>query len=253
MKTVWKSEAVSSDFDAYNDMLENILGFSKIIEVIQITGGIKTILDFGCGPGKVSKRIAELDDSFTVHAVDQSENMIKIASTNRFHQNIRYSLIKDDDLSFLEPQSIDCAVICFVFINNSSKARVSHILTEIHRVLKSNGLLMILDSNPNATGIEFSTFTNGSAGKSYSVGDSKDQLLKIPNSPDLILHDWYWDKETYQYWLSNAGFRINRVREPTISELSDDLRRKYESDYGFSNWKNEWDNPPFIIYEASKN
>lgn len=253
MKTVWKSEALSSDFDAYNDMLENILGFSKIIEVIKTSDKIRNVLDFGCGPGKVSKQMAELYDEITVHAVDQSESMIKIASANRSHKNVRYMLIHNDDLGFLEPQSVDCAVVCFVFINNSSRERVSHILTEIYRVLKDDGLLMILDSNPNATGIEFSTFTNGTADKNYCVGESKQQYLRIPACPDLVLHDWYWDKETYQTWLYNAGFNIDGVIEPTIAALSKEQRCRYESDYGFSDWKNEWDNPPFIIYKASKN
>jgi ubiquinone/menaquinone biosynthesis C-methylase UbiE len=252
MKTVWKSKEVSSNFDAYNDMLENILGFSKLLEIIQKDTGIKTILDFGCGPGKVSQRIAKLNPNYKIFAVDQSENMIEIASTNRSHENIHYQLIRDDNLSFLEPKSIDCAIVCFVFINNSSKERVANILSEIHRVLKDNGTLMILDSNPDATGIEFSTFTNGIEGKIYSVGESKEQFLKIPESSNLVLHDWYWSKEIYQNWLTQAGFTIDHIYESTISGLSEHQREEFEKAYNFKHWKNEWDNSPFIIYKTTK-
>jgi ubiquinone/menaquinone biosynthesis C-methylase UbiE len=79
METSWKSEDISSKFDKYNDMLEYILGFHFLFKIIQSDKSVKTILDYGCGPGKVSLRLTELSSDYSIIAVDESEKMLNIA------------------------------------------------------------------------------------------------------------------------------------------------------------------------------
>lgn len=252
MKTSWVSKDISVSFDKYNDMLENILGFEYIIKMIKTYSDITTILDFGCGPGKVSERIALLDKNYRVIAVDQSQNMLDIARQKRAHQNIAYYLSENDTLEFLTDNSVDCAVMCFVIINNESQQRIETFMKEIYRVLRPKGHCLILDSNPDSTGVNFTTFTNGVKGKKYAVGEKKEQYLKISDEPELILHDWFWTKENYEKWLYDAGFRDIKTFAYKISDLEESVQRCYMERYNVDKWMGEKECPPFIIYETSK-
>ncbi len=252
MGTSWHDEKVSKNFNEYNDMLEDVLGFHYIFQFIQDEPNVRSILDFGCGPGKVSERLAEFNDKYDILAVDQSQKMIDLASTFRKRKNIQYRLIENDNLGFIKSNSIDCAIICFVIINNSDSNRISNIINEVYRVLRNNGFLIILDSNPNAVGLEFTTFTNGDKGKNYKIGGSKKQYLKIPNQTDLILNDWYWTKDNYLSWITQIGFKSVSLIEPTIDNLSQEDRLFYERKYNFNKWGNERTIPPFIIFKSIK-
>ncbi|GKX29159.1 methyltransferase UbiE [Vallitalea longa] len=252
MKTSWKSRDVSSKFDKYNDMLENILGFNFLFDIIKIDKSINTILDYGCGPGKVSARLTALNPEYNIIAVDESEKMLSIAKSKRNHPGISYQLISNDSLLFLNDNYIDCAIICFVIINNSDKNRIQKIINEIHRVLKPNGKLLILDSNPNAIGIDFTTFRNGDLGVCYENGSCKKQYLKINGEQNLILNDYYWTRELYEDILCNAGFELQKIIEPKISDIPIDELRSFESKYNFSQWCNEDAQAPFIIFQSTK-
>lgn len=49
MGTSWKEQEVSEAFNQYNDMLENILGYEVILDMVRNDKTITKILDFGCG------------------------------------------------------------------------------------------------------------------------------------------------------------------------------------------------------------
>ncbi|MGB8456006.1 MAG: methyltransferase domain-containing protein [Anaerocolumna sp.] len=252
MGTSWKDKTVSQNFNQYNDMLEDILGFHHIFQLIQNDSDIQSILDYGCGPGKVSKRLSKLNDAYDIYAVDQSEEMINLASLTRNRANIHYQLIQNNNLNFIKSNSLDCAIVCFVIINNSDPCQIYTMLKEIYRVLKAHGQLIILDSNPNAIGVEFTTFVNGERGKVYKPGDKRKQYLKIPGQPDLILNDWYWSKNDYLAWIAKAGFKSVEVTEPALDRLSQETRQFFEEKYDFNQWGNEKIIPPFVVFKSVK-
>lgn len=252
MGTSWKGENVTTGFDKYNDMLEEMLGFHFLFEIIQSDKSIKTILDYGCGPGKVSARLAALKRDYDVIAVDESPNMLEIALSKRKHEQIDYRLISNDSMPFLADNSIDCAIICFVIINNGDENRIQKIINEVYRVLKPNGKFLILDSNPEAVGIKFTTFQNGDKKVKYTNGAAKKQFLKIDDEPDLVLNDYYWTKDFYEKVLSKAGFEVERVIESRIGDIPDNIKAEFERKYQYSNWQNEVTQAPFIIFQVKK-
>jgi len=251
MGTSWKEKTVAEKFNLYNDVLENALGFQYLMREIK-NSGVMTVLDYGCGPGKVSLRLAETNKNVHIIAVDESEEMINIAQKCRKHKSIDYHLICNDSIPFIKDNSIDFAIICFVFINNGSKERILAILKEIYRVLKKGGTLIILDSNPDATGIQFSTFRNGDVGKSYFDGDRKKQYLHIEKMQDLVLEDYYWSKKFYLSNLSSVGFLEVSITELSIKDLTDEEREEYEELYHIKKWGDEKDIAPFIIFKTNK-
>lgn len=251
MGTSWKEKTVAEKFNLYNDVLENALGFQYLMKEIK-NSGAKTVLDYGCGPGKVSLRLAEANKNIHITAVDESEEMINIARKCREHKSIDYHLISNDSISFIKDNSVDFAIICFVFINNGNKERIWAVLKEIYRVLKKDGTLIILDSNPDVTGIQFSTFRNGDADKNYLDGERKQQYLHITETEDLVLEDYYWSKKFYLSNLSSVGFLEISIIELSIKDLSDEEREEYEELYHIKKWGDEKNIAPFIIFKTNK-
>ncbi|GAA0738303.1 class I SAM-dependent methyltransferase [Clostridium oceanicum] len=252
MGTCWKNTDVSRKFNLYNDMLEEVLGFNYIFNELKSNKSFMKILDFGCGPGKVSERMAKIKPESQIIAVDQSENMLKIAMKEHNRENINYRLVEEDKLKSLEDNSIDCVVLCFVIINNSSKDRIKMIFEEIYRVLKKDGKLFILDSNPNAAGTEFSTFRNGEIGQTYSLGDNKKQYLKIPNNEMLVLEDYYWSRDFYINNIEKVGFKNYKVIEQTVDKIKKYDLYDIERLYDVKEWGNEKSVAPFIIFDVEK-
>ena len=69
MGTSWKENTVAEKFNLYNDVLENALGFQYLMKEIK-NSGAKKVLDYGCGPGKVSLRLAQANENIHITAVD---------------------------------------------------------------------------------------------------------------------------------------------------------------------------------------
>lgn len=252
METSWKSNDISHKFDKYNDMLEDILGFSFLFEIIKNDKSIKTILDYGCGPGKVSERLVSVNPIYNITAVDESKQMLNIAKNKRLHPRITYKLITNNSLYFIDNNSIDCAILCFVIINNGTKEKIYSMIDEINRKLKIGGRLLILDSNPNAIGINFATFRNGDLDILYENGSRKKQYLKLSNSDDLVLNDFYWSLNFYETLLKCSNFKLQNIIEPKIKDLQEDNLIYFENKYQFNDWNYERKQAPFIIFESIK-
>ncbi|MDV9185110.1 MULTISPECIES: class I SAM-dependent methyltransferase [Bacillus] len=250
MKTSWKEDSVAGKFDAYNDVLEQTLGFEFVFRTFD-KAEIKKVLDFGCGPGKVAYRLADRIGC-NVIAVDESRKMLDIAKAKRQHPHVDYHLIEHDNLSFLPDHSVDAAMACYVFINTDSDQRIKGIIDEIFRVLKPGASFVILDTNPDSTGIEFSTFRNGIPGKEYSYGEERNEWLHVPGQADLILNDFHWPKSMYYKLLTLAGFGNVTLSEPTLNDIDQEHVKAIEKEFQFNNWKCEKEYPPFVIFKAVK-
>ncbi|NBJ70715.1 MULTISPECIES: class I SAM-dependent methyltransferase [Clostridia] len=251
MKTSFKKEIIANKFEAYNDILERTLGFRFVFQTFLSNPKITSVLDYGCGPGKVSHRLAK-KTGINVFAVDESKEMINIATKKRHHPNINYHLIKNNHLSFLEDNSVGGAMACYVFINTEKKEQILKIMKEIYRVLRPGSLFVILDTNPDSTGIEFSTFQNGVKGKKYMSGEARQEWLHIKDEEDLILHDFHWPKSVYEELLTEAGFQEIDILEPTLKDIPCEELKMIQEKQPDHHWKNEWEFPPFAIYKSIK-
>lgn len=250
MKTHWNTSSICSGFEAYRDLPEQLLGYRWLLHALKpYRGKGKTVLDYGCGPGKVAMRVAQLGVD-RILAVDTSPSMLEIARSRRAHGAIDYRLIESGKLPLLDDASISAAFACFVFINIGSDEVIASIMREIHRVLRSNEPFLIIDTNPRSTGIEFSTFRNGEH-RGYRYGEEKTEVLRAPGG-DLILHDYYWPPEMYQRLLRTAGFSRVECWEPTLRDIPKHELEDFSALHGPIEWKGEWDYAPFILFRAEK-
>jgi SAM-dependent methyltransferase len=217
MSTQWKETVdVAGGFDAYDDLPERLIGYPAVFDAIGIgTPDVRRVLDYGCGPGKVAARLAESCEAEII-AADISPHMLDIARSRRPHPRVRYHQIDSGRLDFVDSDSVDAALSCYVYINVGDLDMIRAIAAEVHRVLRPGARYAVLDTNPGTTGVRFSTFRSGEPGRAYSAGEKRQVLLHQPDGGVLELIDHHWPRQTYLDVLGAAGFGQLEVREPLL-------------------------------------
>lgn len=221
MGTDWAhTSSIADGFDAYDDLPERALGYPTVFERLGLKNpDVRKVVDYGCGPGKVALRIAEAYD-VDVLAADISPQMLHIANARRPHPRIRYHQLDATRLAAVTDGSIDAVLCCYVFINVADRREIAAIVAEAYRVLRPGGRFAVLDTNPDTTGTEFSTFRSGEPGRVYKSGEQRRVLLRLPDGGVLELRDHHWPRETYVDVLGAAGFRQIAVSEPLLGDVS---------------------------------
>ena len=252
MATTWNSKSIALDFDSYDDILEQTLGYPFVYGWLPLHNqNCKTLLDYGCGPGKVSYSLAH-NYGKQIIAVDESSEMLTIAMDKRSHSSIQYHLIEKDSLSFLKDNSLDGAILCFVLLNLSSEPRIVEILTEINRVLKPEAPCIILETNPEAIGIKFATFQSGKPNFAYSHGQERKAWLYLPEGKVVPLNGYYWPKSMYYEALEASGFCRVEENSPILKILEPKMLDNFQKKYANCRTLNEWTTAPFILFRGLK-
>jgi len=247
MTTRWDTPQVAAGFDSYDDLTERAIGYPFVFRSLRLGDpDVRMVLDFGCGPGKVAKRIVS-SYAAQVVAVDTSPAMLTIAIDCRADPRIDYRLVQNSRMPFLPNDVIDAAMSCYVFINIGSLDAVHAIVREVYRVLRPGGRYAVLDTNPDTTGVEFTTFRSGDPGRRYSQGEQRIVLLRHPDGSELELLDYHWPKEVYHEILADAGFGSIEMHEPVLAHPVDADEPSAERP-----WRNEIDQPPFLIVVGEK-
>ena len=210
----------SASFAEVDNRLGWILGYPFALRALGVGGpdAPKTLLDYGCGPGRVANRIARRYD-IRIIAVDPSTEMLAIASQRYCHPRITYRQIQDNRLDFLADGSMDAAMSCFVFIVLPSREQLRAIAAEVWRVLRPGGRFVVLDPHPDHLGIRFSTgLLRGEPGVAYADGDPLVARLLLTNGEWLELSDYFWSGSTYHEVLTEVGFTDLQVEAPVLAD-----------------------------------
>nr|AMP48522.1 methyltransferase domain protein [uncultured bacterium] len=108
----------------------------------------KTVLDYGCGAGRLAQRMERLGACVT--GVDISLPMICIAQ--KVSQNagsaVKYIHMPNNSLDFLDSGSFDVVVANLVVMMYSSKESIAQSMREICRVLKRGGRFINVFTHP---------------------------------------------------------------------------------------------------------
>jgi len=107
----------------------------------ELTGCEKAILDLGCGPGRFTPDLAELIQGKAI-GVDPIQHFLDMAPK---HEDVEYRPIKKSTIP-ADPESVDVVWICLV-LGGIIKTRVLRsIVSEVDRVLKPAGLLVLTEN-----------------------------------------------------------------------------------------------------------
>jgi len=227
---------IARKYDSYEKDATTLwlLGYPFVIKYLEPISN-KKILDYGCGSGIFSRYLR--DNGAMVTGVDVSETMIEVARLNN-HENISYHTISSGEAGFLPDSSFDHVVSNFVLCTIPSLHEIRKIIKEIHRVLKKNGVFIIMNSNwERSNGKEFISYKLEYC-KNLVPGQRVNAMLKT--DPPIIFEDYFWSREDYTQSLLDCGFTIQTIEEPMA-----------ESDQ--APWVDEVMHPPFIIFIAIKN
>lgn len=99
------------------------------------------ILDVGCGTGELAHRIISHFRKTEVHGIDISKTMIEKAKAKRKSSNIKFKTGDVENLPYKD-KSFDIITCSHSFHHYPDKNKA---LQEMHRVLRPNGRLMIID------------------------------------------------------------------------------------------------------------
>lgn len=101
------------------------------------------VLEVGCGAGRVTGYLVALGGD--VHGIDVSDKMVDYCRT-RYPAGV-FAQGDMRDLSGFEPGSLDVVVAAYAVLDVVNDAERQQALTEIHRVLAPDGLLMMSSHN----------------------------------------------------------------------------------------------------------
>jgi trans-aconitate methyltransferase len=160
--------------------------------------GSESLLDIGCGDGKISAQLARVVKNGHVLGIDSSESMIKRAS-EQFPPaaNPNLSFLQMDATEIHLPRRFDVA-----FSNAALHWVKDHIsvLRGVHSCLKSGGKIL---------------FQMGGYGNAAEVFGTIQEIIKNPRWKqyfEVFVPPYYFYKpEDYEVWLLESGFRSGRV------------------------------------------
>jgi ubiquinone/menaquinone biosynthesis C-methylase UbiE len=210
-----------------------LLGYATVVQLISPLDN-KKILDYGCGTGVFCRLLREKGSDVT--GVDLSKGMIDVAKKNS-PDGIDYCRVKSGDLGRFRERSFDHAVSNFVFCEVPAKTMIRKIVKEVFRVLKDNGLFVLMNSNwEKSNGREFVSFRLEYCDNLVS-GCRIRAITK--SEPPIIFEDYFRSKEEYCSLLEEAGLTIESTGEPLAA-----------GNEPF--WLDEREYPPFFIIAGRK-
>ena len=252
MGTDWTEGHVANDFESYDDTLEQLLGYPYVYKALGLSNSAAgNWLDYGCGPGKVAVRFAKASQKH-FYAVDESSSMIDMAHSAHAHPLVSYSLIQNDDLSFIPNNALQGAMLCFVILNIGQRQRIKAILDNIYEKLSPGAPCVILDTHPISTGLRFTTFQSGLR-RRYADGDKRPARLFLPDGKALELTGYFWSQAAYIDIFEESGYEDVNLMSPTLADLSTAALRVISLYKGIRlGDTTEWSHPPFLVVSAHK-
>lgn len=169
----------------------------ELIEKLHLNGA-ESVLDIGCGDGKVTAMVAAFVPQGEVMGIDNSEGMIALAGS-RFPKSIYRNLA----FCLMDVRAIESQNEFDIAFSNAALHWIrdhSEMLARVRKSLKRNGRLL------------FQMGGKGNAGEILAILNEMESIE--PWCPYLKAFPFpygFYGPEEYSTWLADAGLRAKRV------------------------------------------
>ena len=208
----------------------------------------KAMLDYGCGNGRFAAMLAHWLGPHKLYAVDISDQAVHQAERNLrpyvgpqscFKESASATVrkIEDHDLSFIEDDSLDLAMLNFVMQTIKSDEEVKRIVTSICPKLRRTGRLVVMDTHPDTVDAQFFSFRR----EKPATLEENCQITTWLTGMTAPIYDYWRSKGHYLSLLKESGFEHIKVHEPVIIGHEDEEA-----------WRDERKVPPYLILEGRK-
>ncbi len=162
--------------------------------------GHGSVCDFGCGPGHVTRYLHE--QGLDAFGADLSPGMV--AQARQLNPGIRF--VTDNLLAIRQPNASLAGIVAFYSLIHISREQMAQALSELHRVLRPNGLLLV----------------------AFHVGSQTVHLDDWWGHP-VSLDFNFFEREEMERWLRDAGFTLqySLLRAPYAPEVEHQSHRGY--------------------------
>lgn len=209
------------------------LVFRDIPKIIKKYAKGRKTLDYGCGAGRSTRFLKSLN--LIVEGLDNSQEMIDKAI--QLDLSVPYTLITNNQIP-KKSNSYDIIFSSLVLFEISSLQELLKIFKEIYRVLKFDGIFIIVTGSEKMYNHQWlSLDTNYDENKNPSSG----ALMKIRlKEIDLELYDYFWTDNDYKNIINLSNFSLLEQIYP-LGNKNDNY-----------NWIFETLISPYVIYILQK-
>lgn len=210
------------------------LGFRDVPDMIKNYVKGDKALDYGCGPGNSSRFLRSL--GFDVTGVDINQEMVNTAKSK--DPTGEYHSIKSGRIHWTDDNTYDLVFSSWVMMEVSSKQELINIAKEIRRVLKSEGIFIMLVTNENTYNHDWlSENTEFEENRNLTSGS----IVKVHiKDIDISLYDYFWTENDYKEILERAHLKLINIHKPLGTDQD-----------GYA-WVNEKIISPVSVFVAQK-
>lgn len=197
--------------DRYSELREarHVLVFPLVREIMRSTG-VRDVLDFGCGDGRLLQEALEAGEMGSGVNYDPSEGMYRIACA-RAGGDARLRVVRD--LAEVEPGKQEMVTSVAVWMCQSTEEACMKMLSEVRDLLRPEGHFLAAVTHPCFRWEEFSTFKTDFPITKYRESGTPFQVTLRDGEQELKITDTHWSLEDISRQLEESGFVIRRLHE----------------------------------------
>ncbi|MFI6471039.1 class I SAM-dependent methyltransferase [Streptomyces sp. NPDC050516] len=244
----WSGRKGARAFAAVDAATDWLLGYPFVFRALAENGPAGgTLLDFGCGPGRVADHAAR-QLGMRIVGVDASPEMLVLAR-QQDTPGAEYHLVTDGRADELPDACADAAMCNHVLASLPDERTVLGVFGEIHRLLRPGAPLVLLTTDPAGSGIEYASLRVGEPGISYHPGQPMTVRLRRTDGTWQTMPNHAWPPAAISDLLERAGFTTTAQHHPTPKEAEGVA----DPDHARSrDWAAERRLPPLVVTVATR-
>lgn len=209
------------------------LAYRDLPAVLQTHAPAGRALDFGCGTGRSTRFLRAL--GYAVIGVDVSEHMIRLA--RELDPRGDYRLVRDAEYDGLGVGEYDVVLAVFTFDNIPGVERRARILSALRRLLRPDGIVVLVDSTPELYVHDWASFSCREFAHNHTARSGDVVSTRMKDVEDARpVNDILWLHEDYMASFAAADLEAVATLRPLGLEAE-----PFE-------WVSETRVPPWVIY-----